>query len=532
MARLGRGQSFKPKTSRVFFNGNILFDAVANSGLQVAQSAYTFDRTLTGNNRYLAVDIALLSAGQTVSSVVDDSTGSAVPLVFIGARTTVTSFGRIESWGLANPAYGTKTIAVTLTGSATSVGLAVSYTGVQQTTPTEAFNSAQATNVGAADAIVQVTPITDNTWLHAAVATDDGSITAGQTSRNNVSGGATLSGANEDTGPITPAAATNLSYTNIAALATWAIGGYAIRPLSAGAATFSITPGVGGLSIFGVAARNDIGLIGTVGSLVLTGVAPISVLGTQLTTVVGGLAISGVAPRNDLAIITTAGALVLTGAVPTLTVPGATSITPDAGTLALLGFNVLQNLGLISTVGSLTLSGVAPANVQGRLITPAVGALALTGVAGRMDLALITTVGALTLAGGVPTLTIPGSTNITPSVGVLTMAGTTSVMNFGQITTVGTLTVSGVALARVTGFVLIPSTGTTSISGAAPRWNLGIYPVTGSLSITSLIVLGTEITPTCGVLALIGGSPEAVMFLSPSSRSLFILDRKTDRFVI
>lgn len=235
MARLGRGQPFRPKVNQVVFNSNILFDAVANSGLQVAQAAYTFNRTINGNNRYLAVDITLLSAGQTVSSIVDDSTGGAVPMVFIGARTTVTSFGRVETWGLAAPAYGTKTIAVTLSGSATSVGLAVSYTGVHQTSPTEAFNSAQATNVGTADATVTVTPVADNTWLHAAIATDDGAITAGQTARNNISGGATLSGADEDTGPITPASGTAMSYTNVGALATWAIGGYAIRPVAAAA---------------------------------------------------------------------------------------------------------------------------------------------------------------------------------------------------------------------------------------------------------------------------------------------------------
>src|ERR1019366_5497518 len=77
-----------------------------------------------------------------------------------------------------------------------------------------------------------VTPVANNTWIHAAVATDDSSITANQTSRNNVTG-ATGSGADEDTGPISPAAATVVSYTNVGAAQTWAIGGYAIRPTSA-----------------------------------------------------------------------------------------------------------------------------------------------------------------------------------------------------------------------------------------------------------------------------------------------------------
>lgn len=208
------------------------FDAASNSGYQAAQSTYTFNRTVSGSNTFLAVDVAVLSAGQTVTSVVDDSAGGAVAMSFIGAQSTVTSFGRVEQWGLVNPATGTKSIAVTLSGVVISASTAVSYTGVHQTSPTEAFNSAQATNVGAADATVTITSVANNCWIHAAVATDDASITAGQTSRNNVTG-AGGSGADEDTGPITPPGGTAMSYTNIGALSTWAIGGYAIRPVAA-----------------------------------------------------------------------------------------------------------------------------------------------------------------------------------------------------------------------------------------------------------------------------------------------------------
>lgn len=223
------------------FSG-ISFDAASNSGIQTAQSTYTFNRTVSGSDRYLTVDIALLSAGATVTSVVDDSGGGNVNLTFIGAQTTVTSFGRVETWGLVAPILGTKSIQVNLSGSITSVGMAVSYNGVHQTLPYEAFNSAQATNVGAADATVTVTPIANNTWIHAALATDDAAVTPNQTSRNNVSGGATLSGADEDTGPITPAAATAVSYTGVGAAQTWAIGGVALRPIAASGVTSTFTP--------------------------------------------------------------------------------------------------------------------------------------------------------------------------------------------------------------------------------------------------------------------------------------------------
>lgn len=211
----------------------IQFNAVANSGYQTAVSTYTFNRTLDGSNRFLAVDIEILSVpGTTVTSVIDDFGGGANNLTLIGVRSTVSGAGRVECWGLIAPTVGTKTIQVNLSASVASAATAVSYTGVHQTVPTEAFASNQATNVGAADATVSVTSIADNCWVHAACVTDDGSITAGQTARNNVTGGLG-SGANEDTGPVTPAGSTTMNYTGIGALSTWAIAGYALRPIAA-----------------------------------------------------------------------------------------------------------------------------------------------------------------------------------------------------------------------------------------------------------------------------------------------------------
>lgn len=209
----------------------IQFDAASNSGYQAASSSYSFARTCTGVNRFLTVDISLLSAGQTVTSVVDDFDGTPVNFTFIGARSTVSSVGRIESWGLVAPVTGTKNIQVNLSGAIASASCAVSYTGVHQTLPTEAFNSNQATNVGAADATVDVTSIADQCWVHAAIATDDGNVTAGQVNRNEVNG-AGGSGADEDFGPQSPTTKT-MSYTDVGALATWAIAGYAIRPIAA-----------------------------------------------------------------------------------------------------------------------------------------------------------------------------------------------------------------------------------------------------------------------------------------------------------
>lgn len=245
MARLGRSFPARPIIKRGLPIGPVIaFGTASNSGYQAASSSYTFSRFVDGDNRFLAVDVSLLSVpGTTVTSVVDDDGGGNVVLTFIGAKNTVSGAGRVECWGLVAPTAGTKNIRVNLSASIASAATAVAYTGVHQTTPTEAFNSAQATNVGAADATVTVTPIADKTWLHAAIATDDTAITAGQTSRNNVTG-AGGSGANEDTGPISPATGTVVSYTAVDALATWAIAGYAIRPVSAAGPTRTITTSI------------------------------------------------------------------------------------------------------------------------------------------------------------------------------------------------------------------------------------------------------------------------------------------------
>ena len=219
-----------PRTVPTRTLARIVADASSNSGVQTATASYSWSHATSGSNRFLSVDIELLSVpGTTVSGI----TYNSVAMTLIGVKSTVSGAGRVECWGLIGPTIGTNTIAVTLSASIISVGTATSYNGVHQTVATESFDSAQATNVGAADATVTITPIADGCWIHGAVVADDDSISANQTVRNNVSSAGVGSGLNEDTGPVTPAAATVVSATGIGAAKTWAIGGYAIRPVSA-----------------------------------------------------------------------------------------------------------------------------------------------------------------------------------------------------------------------------------------------------------------------------------------------------------
>lgn len=315
----------------------IAIDAVSNSGYQAAQSSYTFNRTCSGTDRFLTVDIAILSAGQTVVSVIDDFGGAAVAMTLIGVRSTVTSFGRIESWGLVAPVTGSKSIQVNLSGVVISSSMAVSYTGVHQSVPTEAFNSNQGTNVGATDATVAVTSIASNCWIHAAVATDDTVITAGQTARNNVTG-AGGSGADEDTGPVA-AGVTNMHYTAVAALATWAITGYAIRPVAASGGAFALTTAQGSYSITGqvVGLLSKHSAVAGQGSYALSGQTVTLLRKYTVVAAQGSYTLSGqaVTLRKGLFITNSSGLYVLSGQDLLFTINRA--ITAQVGLYTLSG---------------------------------------------------------------------------------------------------------------------------------------------------------------------------------------------------
>lgn len=207
-------------------------DVASNSGYKTASSSYSWNHTCTGANLMLLVHISMLtSAGASVTGI----TYNGVAMSLIAAVSSGVGAIRIETWGLENPATGTNSIAVTLSASLDSVGGAESYTGVHQQAPTAGSATATATNVGAADATVSLTPTTDSdVKVVGAVATDDTAITvgAGQTAQHNVTG-TSGSGAASDESQSESRASTTISWTDVAALKTWSISAVALRPVSA-----------------------------------------------------------------------------------------------------------------------------------------------------------------------------------------------------------------------------------------------------------------------------------------------------------
>lgn len=232
-------QAYAESTASFLPFTGISFDVASNSGYQAAASTYNWLHVCSGSNRYLIVGVSLLSvAGSTVTGI----TYNTVAMTFLGAISSGAGAVRSELWGLIAPATGSNSIAVTLSASIVSASCAISFTGVHQTSPTEGLNSATATNVGAADATVNVTTVATNDWVVDQVATDDTAITVGalQTSRNNVTG-AVGSGA-DSTEPATTAGAYTMSWTNVAALATWSIAAIAIRDVNASSLNVSYHP--------------------------------------------------------------------------------------------------------------------------------------------------------------------------------------------------------------------------------------------------------------------------------------------------
>lgn len=224
--------------------GGVAYDNVSNSGYQAATSSLSWSHTWntwTAGGAMLSIDVHLLSVNDTVTAL----TYGGATCTFIGAQNVVGGTGRVECWRICQgdsgaPASGSNTVSVTISGSLACAGTAVSYTGVNQSTPTEAFNGNSGINAGSAtNATVVVTTVTNNDWVHAAIATNATAITASQTARNNVTG--TLgSGADSDTGPISPSAQT-MTYTGEGITSAWAIAGYGIVPVGGGGNVYNVS---------------------------------------------------------------------------------------------------------------------------------------------------------------------------------------------------------------------------------------------------------------------------------------------------
>src|SRR6267143_417594 len=211
---------------------SIAYDAsISTSG---SAASFTFALTTGGANRLLVVGVTIqTNAGQTVNSVTYAGAG----LTFVRADIIAGSV-RSELWYRIAPATGANSVVVTLSATARTVAGAISFTGVDQTTPVDAQNGATGTSVTPS---VTVTSVTDGAWVADAVAfrstgvgVPSGNPGAGQTQRwsQYTEGGgnaANIRGKASTEGPRSPAGGVVMDWT-LSASVDWAISGLAIRP--------------------------------------------------------------------------------------------------------------------------------------------------------------------------------------------------------------------------------------------------------------------------------------------------------------
>jgi hypothetical protein len=205
-----------------------------------SSNTITIPHTVSGSNRLLLVGVSICmnsSSAPVVSSVSWKGTES---LSFVGAQNNQTENddARIEIWKLVNPSTGTdQQVLVTLSATPTKAAGAgaVSFTGVDQSTPLGTFASAGGDK--SSPAAVDVTSASGE-MVFGVACSEYGALSgfSGGTEHWNQNFGTDTYGAG---GTKAGAASVNVSWTVGSTSSNhWAIGGVSVKPASGAGATF------------------------------------------------------------------------------------------------------------------------------------------------------------------------------------------------------------------------------------------------------------------------------------------------------
>ncbi|MEE9203057.1 MAG: hypothetical protein V3U31_07680 [Dehalococcoidia bacterium] len=163
------------------------FDAVTTDAADA--SSFSFSHTVSGRNTLIVVAVHGDSVGNTASSASygGNALTEAVSLTHSGGKPYV------SIWYLVAPPTGSNTVSVTLTAADKFTIAAISFTGVDQTTPIDGATSAEGTN----NPSLPVSSETNDLVLDAMVSIEaaSGGVGSGQTQRwNEELGGPGVSG--------------------------------------------------------------------------------------------------------------------------------------------------------------------------------------------------------------------------------------------------------------------------------------------------------------------------------------------------
>jgi hypothetical protein len=161
----------------------VYFRSTTNTFLTGANSynlSHTVTTTAPTTNRYLLVGVQIADASTTISSV----TWNSGAMAQVGTDILVNANGeacRAAFYGLANPGTGTHNVTVNLSGNQGAVFGAISFTGVNQTTPTGGFTSNIFTATPASLPVTTIEGdlVVDLSCVDSSSATDTGALTNG-----------------------------------------------------------------------------------------------------------------------------------------------------------------------------------------------------------------------------------------------------------------------------------------------------------------------------------------------------------------
>lgn len=201
----------------------IYFDNASSSGYEASLSTYNWSHTTGLSSRVLIVNVSIFATG-SVSSI----TYNGVNLTF--QRSDAVGVYTNEIWFLSDPAYGSHTVTVNLSGSLTSIASAMTYANVFQTAPIDA--DAGATGTGGTPT-VNITTLADGAWVVDGISTINTTTTpaSGQTQREDNTGALGTGGTSDK--PKVTAGATSMSWGAVGVTDSWVLAAIALTPASA-----------------------------------------------------------------------------------------------------------------------------------------------------------------------------------------------------------------------------------------------------------------------------------------------------------
>ena len=196
-------------------------------------NSLVFAHTIAGPNRVLLVGVTVDQAGTAINNV-----------QYVGqALTRQASIGtggrpRAEIWSRVNPTVGTNNVVVSLTGNDQVVAGAMSFRGVDLTTPMDA--AAQTSTNSSNSAAITIMPVTTNAWIMDVVSVNNSAAATMGTAAPVVPGavrtsywdyavGSNIRGAASLYGPLSPAGASTLGWT-LSSNQRWTMAAVALRP--------------------------------------------------------------------------------------------------------------------------------------------------------------------------------------------------------------------------------------------------------------------------------------------------------------